>query len=251
MLEPRLTRRQLLRGLGAVSALALTGCLDVDPNHRLWRVLTAFESWNRWLLDRQAGRLVKTFPPSAISQEFKINSLNLPPDYASGEANAWRNWRLTVDGLVERPGRFSFDELRHWPAAEQITRLDCVEGWSAIARWTGIRLSDLLARVGVRPGARYVVCHAADADDYGVPFYGSLDLAAALHPQTLLAYGFNGQVPLPLDHGAPLRLLLPTQLGYKSTKFLHRITVTPDLAAIGGGKGGYWEDQGYEWYAGL
>lgn len=234
-----------------MSALSLTGCLEVDPRHRLWPVLTAFEAWNRWLLDRQGGRLVKTFPPSAISREFKINSLNLPPDYATGESSGWKDWRLSVEGLVRRPGSFSLAEVMSWPAVEQITRLDCVEGWSAIARWTGIRLSSLLERVGVLPGARYVLCFAADLDDAGVPFYGSLDLSAAMHPQTLLAYGFNGQTPLPLDHGAPLRLLLPTQLGYKSTKFIHRLAVVPSLAAVAGGKGGYWEDQGYEWYAGL
>lgn len=109
----------------------------------------------------------------------------------------------------------------------------------------------MLDRAGVLPSARYVVCHSADYDLSGTPFYGSLDLASARHPQTLLAYGFNGRVPLPLDHGAPLRLRLPTQLGYKSTKFIHQISLVSELDSQGAGKGGYWEDQGYAWYAGV
>lgn len=249
----RWTRREWLMGLGALGSGLLSGCLEVDPSSRIWKALSLAELWNRWVLgsERPETLTAKTYPPSAVSAMFRINNLNLPEAYAEGAKDTWQAWRLTVDGLVRRPMTLSLAELRAWPALTETTRLDCVEGWSAIGSWTGVRLEELLDRVGVDPRARYVVCYAADQDDDQVPFYGSLDLEAARHPQTILAYGFNGSVPMPLDHGAPLRLLVPTQLGYKSTKFIHRIALVSQLAGLGGGNGGYWEDQGYEWNAGI
>lgn len=247
-----MTRRRLLQALGIASCgLFLPGCLEVDPQSAWWRWLTPFEQLNRLVFGEPSpSRRVRTYPASAISTVFRVNSLNLPDTYAAGGADGWSRWRLVVDGLVERPRTFTLAELRSWPGTSQITRLDCVEGWSAVARWTGVPLVALMDRVGVKPEARYVVCYAADADDDGIPFYGSLDLASARHPQTLLAYEFNDG-PLPLDHGAPLRLVLPSQLGYKNTKFIHRIALVDDFSHLGSGQGGYWEDQGYAWYAGI
>ena len=136
------------------------------------------------------------------------------------------------------------------PSRTQITRHDCVEGWSAIGQWTGVPLGRLLGEAGLRPAARYVVFHCADDFD-GSLYYESIDLADAHHPQTILAYAMNG-APLPIGHGAPLRLRVERQLGYKQAKFVMRLEVVASLAAIGAGKGGYWEDAiGYDWYAGI
>jgi DMSO/TMAO reductase YedYZ molybdopterin-dependent catalytic subunit len=243
--ELRSTRRAFLGGLGATLLSACT----VDPSRANW----AWVSWaeGAWRSVLQAGglkqRLAKEYPVSAISQVFPLRSLNLRPDYGASLAT----WRLRVDGLVASPGEFTLAELRRaFPTTRHITRHDCVEGWSAIAEFSGVRLSDFLAAVKPLSGARWVVFHSADFADDGTPFYGSLSLEQAAHPQTVLAYDMNG-APLTVDHGAPLRLRVPTQLGYKSTKFIHRIELVDDLSRLGRGKGGYWEDQGYEHYAGI
>jgi DMSO/TMAO reductase YedYZ molybdopterin-dependent catalytic subunit len=136
------------------------------------------------------------------------------------------------------------------PQRTQITRHDCVEGWSAIGKWSGVPLAAVLDLAGMRPGARYVVFRCMDNDGSGNLYYESLDLHQARHPQTLLALRLN-DAPLDPDHGAPVRLRVPTQLGYKSAKWIGRIEVVGSFANIHGGRGGYWEDQGYEWYAGI
>ena len=141
------------------------------------------------------------------------------------------------------------------PARTQITRHDCVEGWSCIGEWTGTPLQGLLDKAVLKPAARYGVFHRFDTMDDGdpsgpTPFYGSIDLLAARHPQTILAYGMNAH-PLPVKYGAPLRLRVEGQLGCKMTKYIKRIEVVSDFAQIGEGKGGYWEDNGYPWYAGI
>jgi DMSO/TMAO reductase YedYZ molybdopterin-dependent catalytic subunit len=162
------------------------------------------------------------------------------------------DWRLVVDGLVERPAQLLLSELRDMPARTQITRHDCVEGWSCIGKWKGVPLGELLDRVGLMPRAKYIVFYCADVlDDYsGDNYYESLDLVDAFHPQTILAYEFNDRV-LPIPHGAPLRLRAERQLGYKMAKYVMRIQAVEGFAQIGGGNGGYWEDRGYEWYAGI
>jgi DMSO/TMAO reductase YedYZ molybdopterin-dependent catalytic subunit len=132
----------------------------------------------------------------------------------------------------------------------QITRHDCVEGWSAIVQWQGVRVADVVAMARPSTRARYVVFHSFDRDANGTPYYESLSLEQAAHPQTLLALRQNGK-DIEADHGAPVRLTVPTQLGYKSAKWVKRVQIVDSLAAIFGGKGGYWEDQGYEWYAGI
>ena len=182
------------------------------------------------------------------------DATSLPPGYAEDAASGFANWRLAVDGLVVRPARFSLADLRRLPARTQITRHDCVEGWSCIGGWTGPQLSTILDRVGLLPNARFIVFRCADElpryTSGANPYYESIDLVDAFHPQTILAYAMN-EAPLPLPHGAPLRLRLERQLGYKMAKFLTRIEVVDRLDDIGRGKGGTWDDDGYEWYAGI
>ncbi len=155
------------------------------------------------------------------------------------------DWRLTVDGLVARPASFSLAELRGYPSSTQITHLACEEGWSFIAEWTGVALSHVLNLAGVLPQAKYVVYFSLDED-----WWDSIDMPEARHPQTLLTYGMNGQ-DLPVLHGAPVRLRVPRQLGYKSVKHLSRILVTDSLKEIGNGLGSASPDSGYSWYAGI
>jgi DMSO/TMAO reductase YedYZ molybdopterin-dependent catalytic subunit len=160
--------------------------------------------------------------------------------------------------LVERPLKLSLADLRGFPSRTQITRHDCVEGWSCIGEWTGVPLRLVLAAAAPKPNARYVMFYCGDpmadeytADETAAPFYyESLDLVEATHPQTLLAYQLNGQM-LPIEHGAPVRLRAERQLGYKMAKYVMRIELVESFAHIQGGRGGYWEDQGYNWYAGI
>jgi DMSO/TMAO reductase YedYZ molybdopterin-dependent catalytic subunit len=157
---------------------------------------------------------------------------------------------LRIDGAVARPQVFSLAQIRAMPTRSQITRHDCVEGWSAIGKWTGAPLKLMLNAAGLRQDARYIVFHCADQMGNGALYYESIDLIDAFHPQTILAWGLNDQI-LPVGNGAPLRLRVERQLGYKQAKYVERIEAVADLSLIGGGKGGYWEDgAGYEWYAG-
>lgn len=188
--------------------------------------------------------LVQEYPPIAISAHFPVRNLSLPSSY--GERLS--RWTLRIEGLVRHPRVFDLEGFKAaFPEVTSINRLVCVEGWSAIAAWGGARLSDVLARVEPLPAARYVVFHAADySRELRRPFYGSLSLEDAQHPQNLLAYQMNDH-PLAIEHGAPLRLRVANQLGYKSTKFVHRIELVRSLDGIGRGRGGYWEDRGYSY----
>ena len=197
-------------------------------------------------------KLAKEFTEHDISRTFKANG-NPPPittDYRADATRQWTSWRLEVSGLVKQPTRFSLDELRSLPSRSQITRHDCVEGWSAIAKWKGVPLAEIVARAQPRPEAKYAVFHCMDTDDDGSSYYESLDLIDANHPQTILAYEMNDRA-LPVEHGAPLRLRVENQLGYKHAKYIRKIEFVADFKNIQKGKGGYWEDQGYEWYAGI
>ncbi|MGE5505123.1 MAG: molybdopterin-binding protein [Actinomycetota bacterium] len=250
-----LDRRRLLGRLAAgLGALALGGCDKLSEQPWLQRLLSVPEGLDRWL-HRSAlpQRLAPEYAESDISPHFRANGSTKPsdPDYRRLAEGGFHDWRLRVGGLVERPGLFTLDELRAMPARTQITRHDCVEGWSCIGKWTGVPLAALLARVGVRPQARFVVFHCADTMDGGTDrYYESIGMADALHPQTILAYGMNG-ADLPVRHGAPLRLRVERQLGYKMAKYVMAIEATDRLDGFGGGRGGYWEDRGYEWYAGI
>jgi len=200
--------------------------------------------------------LAREYSEADISPIFRPNG-NTDPGTESYHALAqggFADYRLEIAGLVERPASFSLAEIKAMPARTQITRHDCVEGWSVIGKWTGARLAPLLDHVGVKPEARYVLFRCADsfAGVFGSsePYYESIDLADARHEQTILAYALNGQ-SLPIENGAPLRLRVERQLGYKMAKYGMRIELVADLAGIGSGKGGYWEDHGYAWYAGI
>jgi DMSO/TMAO reductase YedYZ molybdopterin-dependent catalytic subunit len=189
--------------------------------------------------------LAREFNRSEISKVVPVNG-EVPESetYRRLSAGAFADWRLTVDGLVNRPFAFSLAELQSLPSRAQITHQACEEGWSFIAEWTGTPLSHILNLVGVRPDAKYVVFFPFDES------WDSVDMSDAWHPQTLLAYGMNGQ-ELPASHGAPVRLRVARQLGYKSVKYLSRITVTNTLKNIGNGLGSISPEIGYSWYAGI
>ena len=190
--------------------------------------------------------LAREFNRSQIS---KVSPVNGPPPenetYQRLLAGGFADWRLVVDGLVARPSSFSLAELKRYPSRSQITHQACEEGWSFIAEWTGVPLSYVLNLVGIRPQAKYVVVFPFDADAWE-----SIDMADAWHPQTFLAYGMNGQ-ELPTPHGAPVRLKVARQLGYKSVKYLSRVTVVDTVKNIGKGLGGSNPEGGYSWYAGI
>jgi DMSO/TMAO reductase YedYZ molybdopterin-dependent catalytic subunit len=176
------------------------------------------------------------------------------PQYRQMLMRGFESWRLTVDGLVRKPLALTLDDIRDMPARTQVTMHNCDEGWSAIGQWTGVQLGRVLQEAELAPEARYVVFHCIDelvrTPDRNGFYYESLDLFDALHPQTILAYGMNGN-PLPVRHGAPLRLRVERQVGYKHAKYVTRIEAVERLDRIGKGKGGFWEDRGYQWYAGL
>jgi DMSO/TMAO reductase YedYZ molybdopterin-dependent catalytic subunit len=213
-------------------------------------VLASAEGLNHRLIGTHG--LAREYRERDVDANFRVNGFTTPSDarYSALVAGNFAAYRLVVEGAVERPNSFSLARLYAMPQRTQITRHDCVEGWSAIGKWSGVPLSELLDVVGVRTGARYVVFRCMDNDGSGNLYYESLDLHQARHPQTLLALRLN-DAPLDPDHGAPLRLRIPTQLGYKSAKWIGRIEVVGSFANLYGGRGGYWEDQGYEWYAGI
>jgi DMSO/TMAO reductase YedYZ molybdopterin-dependent catalytic subunit len=249
-----ITRRGLVGSLAAGAGLALSGCDRLGESERFRNALFSAEKLTmraqRLVTDRTA--LAREFAAADMSPVFKMNGNTMPrdPAYQAHAAANFTDWRLHVDGLVHRPRAFSLEQIRRMPARSQITRHDCVEGWSAIGKWTGVPLKLLLDAAGLRADARYVVFRCAD-DFGGVPYYESIDLIDAFHPQTILAWGMNDRL-LPVGHGAPLRLRVERQLGYKQAKYVMRVEVVDSLAAIGRGKGGYWEDSvGYEWYAGI
>ncbi len=249
----QLTRRRLLGSFTIGGGLLLSGCDAFGENAKFREILKLGEDANyaihRSLQDRMA--LAKEFAPSQRSPIFPSNGTRMPvgDGYARHIATEFRDWTLTIDGQVDRPYRMSLNQIRTMPTRHQITRNDCVEGWSAIAKWSGVPVKLLLDLAGVKSTARYIVIHCADVIN-GTPWYESFDLLDAYHPQTILAWNINDE-PLPVSNGAPLRLRVERQLGYKQAKYVQRIQLVDSLKPIYGGKGGYWEDvAGYEWYAG-
>ncbi len=252
-----LHRRTWLKAAGAsLAGLWLSACDRLTRNPGFMGFIGSAENLSRQVqravTDRNA--LAREFSPADISPDFRPNGTLNPQDpaYVALRDGGFADYRLVVDGLVERPLSLSLAELRALPARTQITRHDCVEGWSSIGKWTGARLAPLLDRAGLKPQARYLVFHCADslADGPDGRYYESIDLIDARHPQTILAYEMN-DAPLPVKHGAPLRLRVERQLGYKHAKYVMRIEAVESFAHIHGGKGGFWEDRGYEWYAGI
>lgn len=248
-------RRHVLRGLVlAGSGAMLAGCDRLDASARFHGVLSWAETLNYRLHRALVGQaLAREFRPDQVSAHFPMNGSIEPhhADVVRHVPSGFADWQLEVGGLVGRPARFGLADLRAMPARTQITRHDCVEGWSAIGQWTGVPLGHVLDRVVLDPRARFIVFHCADLLGGRHPYYESIDLVDAYHPQTILAYAMAG-APLPLGHGAPLRLRVERQLGYKHAKFVMRIEAVASLAGIGAGRGGTWEDIGnYAWYAGI
>ena len=244
-------RRNLLAGLGAAF---VAGCSKIAASGPGSSLLDAAEKWNLGLHDLLGRRtaLAREFSPEDVSPYFRGNGTVNPQseEYQAHAEGEFTDWRLEVTGLVETPLALSLDEIKALPQRTQITRHDCVEGWSAIGQWTGPQLSHLLEMAGIRDEAQYVVFRCADSLAGG-PYYESVDMVDALHPQTIIAHALNDE-PLPVRNGAPLRMRIERQLGYKHAKYLMAIEAVASLDEIGKGGGGYWEDRaGYEWYAGI
>jgi len=252
--HPKIHRRTFLKGLASSAGVTLAGCAKTDhPTYgNLLRIgdLATYKA-HRLLLPEQS--LAREYELGDISSVPAIGTTN-PADPGQhafnrehGEAweqlqrDGFNGWRLTVEGSVARPGAHSLADLKRMPSRTQITRHTCEEGWSAIAQWTGVPLHLVLEASGVLPAARYVQFYTYDY------FVDGIDMLDALHPQTLLAYGMNGR-DLPIGHGAPVRLRVERQLGYKSLKFLRKIVVT-DQFDDHGNLGPL--QNGWAWYAGI
>jgi len=188
----------------------------------------------------------REFPRSMISKNPFANEVAPPTEgFKRLQAGGFRDWRLVIDGTVARPMSLSLADLKTLPIHSQITEVACEEGWSYIAEWIGVPLSQVLREAGVLPQSRYVVYYPVEKN-----LWGGIDMADAMHPHTLLTMGMNdGDLPVPF--GGPLRLRVPRQLGYKSLKYLTHITVTDDIKKFGSGKGSVDPDYGYAWYAGI
>ncbi|HEY4940789.1 MAG TPA: molybdopterin-binding protein [Rhizomicrobium sp.] len=258
-------RNFLVRGAALASAFVLSGCTSLSQSPFVLSLLGEVENLTRRAQRLFAGghALAPEYDRSDIAPVFRANGTLNPNtnDYNIHLAAGFKDWVVAVGGLVEKPLKLSLAELRAMPPRSQITRHDCVEGWSCIGGWKGAPLAPILAMAKPKPEARYVVFYCADpmgeedVDASGnlIPrpfYYESLDLLEATHPQTILAYELNGAA-LPVEHGAPIRLRAERQLGYKMPKYVQRIDLVDSFARIGGGKGGYWEDLGYQWYGGI
>jgi DMSO/TMAO reductase YedYZ molybdopterin-dependent catalytic subunit len=241
--------------VGLVAIASLTGCARIatalNENEKVRRLLASPERLNLALLGADQPH-AREYNANAISNDFRQNGFDPPSsdEYLRWSKNEWRGFTLRVDGMVNRPTSYDMPTLRRkFVRRSQITRHDCVEGWSVIGKWNGVLVADLLADCQPKPLAQFVVFHCMDDDGSGNLYYESLNMHQAMHPQALLSYDLNDR-PIPVKNGAPLRLKVPTQLGYKSAKYVRRIELA---ASLGGslGRGGYWEDRDYEWFAGI
>ncbi|MBD8619215.1 molybdopterin-dependent oxidoreductase [Sphingomonas sp. CFBP 13728] len=249
-----ITRRSLVMGATIGAGALLAGCDKIAANPEARKILFMGEDMNRGLQRALSNRnaLAPEFSPAQMSPIFRSNGTSNPgtADYTEMVVNNFADYRLKVGGLVDRPLSVSLPQLRQMPTRAQITRHDCVEGWSAIGKWQGPKLGALLDAAGLKSTARYIVFTCADLYN-GANYYESVDLVDAFHPQTILAWALNDQV-LDVAHGAPVRLRVERQLGYKHAKYVMAIDAVASLAGIGKGKGGYWEDNvDYDWYAGI
>lgn len=258
-----MSRRKFLRaGAAGLAATSLAGCDQFDflrdRNNGVRQAMISVNELTfqaqRLLMGRDA--MAREFTESDIRQGQRPNGSTNPrtDEYLLLRNNDFADYRLEVGGMVDNPTSFSLAELRNMPSRTQITRHDCVEGWSTIAKWTGTPLKTVLDQAGVQSGAKYVLfrCFDALSNSLSGPefYYGTIDLIDANHPQTILAYGLNDEV-LPVSNGAPLRVRVERQLGYKMNKYIKSIELVSGFADFEGGLGGYWEDRGYEWYAGI
>jgi DMSO/TMAO reductase YedYZ molybdopterin-dependent catalytic subunit len=246
-------RRLIITGLAAtagVSGLGVAAHLAqkyglVPPDHGgIYGLGETLTYASQRLLTKHS--LAREFPRSKISNPPLANEIAPPSDaFNRLQAGGFADWRLSVNGLVDRPASFSIAQLKSYPSRSQITMVQCEEGWSYIAEWIGVPLSHVLDVVGIQPQARYVVYFSIEPD-----WWESMDMTDAMHPQTFLTYGMNGD-ELPVGNGGPLRMRLPRQLGYKSVKFLTHLTVTDSLKKFGKGLGSSAPESGYAWYAGI
>jgi len=243
-------RRSLLAGL---AALFTAGCSKIGDSKAFAGLVDGAEKLHRGAHRLIGGRrpMAREFSLADVSPDFRGNgNKDIDTDeYRAHVAAGFAGWRLEVRGLVDRPLTLSMEQIRALPQRTQITRHDCVEGWSAIGQWSGPQLSAILGMAGVREEARFIVFRCAD-DFNGHAYYESCDLDDAFHPQTIIAHQLNGE-PLPVKNGAPLRMRIERQLGYKHAKYLTAIEAVANFDDIEGGEGGYWEDRGYQWYAGI
>jgi len=249
-----LSRRKLIKG-GVAAATGLAGlgvAADLAKNYGLippdhagiWGVGETLNYASYRLLTNHS--MAREFTRSEISEKPLANEMApLSDEFKKLQARGFADWRLTVDGMVDRPQTFSLEELKSHPSRSQITQLACEEGWSYVSEWTGVPLSHVLEVAGIQPQAKYVVYFSIDPD-----WWDSIDMSDALHPQTYLAYGMNGG-DLPVGNGGPLRMRVPRQLGYKSVKFINRLAVTDDLRNFGKGLGSASPEGGYAWFAGV
>ena len=257
-----LHRRRFLTGASlGVASLALSGCKVLDG-------LTDYDDPLRNFMERANGLTYRTqrlvsgdalapeYSRADIRQGQHPNGTINPQDadYQALAAAGFADWRLKVTGAVARPLTLTLADLQARPARTQITRHDCVEGWSCIAEWTGVPLSVILAEARPTAAARFAIFHCMDTMERTlsgpVKYHESIDMVDAYHPQTILAYGLNG-APLPVANGAPLRVRVERQLGYKMAKYVHTIELASVITGYGKGHGSYWADRGYDWYAGI
>jgi DMSO/TMAO reductase YedYZ molybdopterin-dependent catalytic subunit len=231
-------------GLGVAAGIAQKYGL-VPPDHGgIYGLGETLTYASQRLLTRHS--LAREFSRSQISKPPFANEIEPPTDeFKRLQAGGFADWRLSVNGMVVRPASFSLDQLKSYPSHTHITMLQCEEGWSYIAEWVGVRLSHVLDVVGALPQARYVVYFSIEPDTWE-----SIDMDDAMHPQTFLAYGLNGD-ELPVGNGGPLRMRLPRQIGYKNVKFITSLTVTDSLKGFGKGLGSASPEGGYAWYAGI
>lgn len=238
-------RKAIITGLSGLGALFLPGCSkSLPPTYgnilRMGDNLTYVA--HRTLLPGQSlareynYRDISSFPATGTTNPADESKTGYSEAYEKLYRGSFADWRLSIEGMVSHPGMYSLADLQRFPSRTQITRHTCEEGWTAIAQWTGVPLSLVLESAGILPGARFVNFHTFDG------WEDSIDMLDAFHPQTILAYGMNGR-DLPVPHGAPVRLRVERQIGYKSLKYLHRIVVTDEFVDIG--------DTGWAWYVGM
>ena len=255
------SRRTALRtALASVGTLTLAGCDRLSQNDAFVDALKSAQRLSHGAQRLVAGRkaMAQEFSHADVAAHFKANGTLVPrdADYTALMQGGFNDWKLQIDGLVEKPAAFTLAKLRAMPSRTQITRHDCVEGWSSIGKWKGVQLSHLLEQVKPLGNAKFVVFRCADSmdgptlDGRDSKYYESVDMDDAYHVQTVLAYELNDE-PLPVNNGAPLRARIERQLGYKHAKYVMRIELVESFDKIRDGNGGYWEDQGYEWYAGI
>lgn len=255
------SRRGILRGAVAAAGTAvLAGCDKLSNNESFVNTLKSAQYVSRAAQKVVAPRpaMAQEFSQGDVAPNFRGNGTLNPPDadYQALRAGNFATYELMVGGLVEKSASFTLAQLRAMPSRTQITRHDCVEGWSCIGKWKGTPLGPILDLAKPLPQAKFVVFRCFDSmdgptlDGHDSRYYESIDLDEAHHAQTILAYDLNDQ-PLPVVNGAPIRCRVERQLGYKQAKYVRAIELVESFANIRGGKGGYWEDEGYEWYGGI